>query len=318
MNPFAARAALFLLVLLSSTVAHAQQAQPEAKATPAPTTPAQPVSQPTLHANPALWLVKGPHATLYLFGTIHVLKPNVDWQTPKVLSATNSSQTLVEEVANLGDTEAMTPLIKQLGTDPDHPLSSKITKEDLAIIDTSIKQMGASGESVLEPLRPWLAGLTLSVLPMIKAGYDPQSGVDLTLAGVFKTAKKPVNGLETVEEQLHIFADMPLAQEVESLHIQLKQIDHAAADLDNTVAAWAKGDVETIAKIENDQFLKEDPSLYQKLVVQRNKAWTEKLVKLLQGEGDATTFVAVGAAHLAGPDSVQKMLQARGYTVTAQ
>jgi len=53
-------------------------------------------------------------------------------------------------------------------------------------------------------------------------------------------------------------------------------------------------------------------------VVQRNKAWTEKLVKLLQGEGDATTFVAVGAAHLAGPDSVQKMLQARGYTVTAQ
>jgi uncharacterized protein YbaP (TraB family) len=269
-----------------------------------------------VQANPALWIVKGSHATIYLFGTIHILKPGIDWHTAKVESAIAASQTLCEEVADIDNPDSLKPLINELGTDPTHPLSTKITKDDLALLDTAIKQMGAPGESVLEPLRPWLAGITLSVLPMIKAGYDPQSGVDLALSAEFKAAKKPVNGLETMEQQLHFFADMPVADEVESLHLQLKELDHATKDIDSTVAAWEKGDVETIAKIENEDFIKEYPTLYQKLVVKRNKAWTEQLVTLLKGEG--TTFVAVGAGHLAGPDSLQKMLTASGYTVTAQ
>jgi len=310
------RPAFILVLTIAAALSMAAQVpapNPAPAPTPAPAQ-AQTPAPAIVQANPALWVVKGPHATVYLFGTIHVLKPGIAWQTPKVLAATDASQSLIEEIADIDDTAAMQPLIKQLGTDPDHPLSTKISKDDLALVDSAIKQMGAPGESVLEPLRPWLAGLTLSVLPMLKAGYDPKSGVDMTLAAAFKTANKPVNGLETVEEQLHIFSDMPLAQEVESLHIQLKNLDHSTADLDSTVTAWEKGDVETIAKIENDVFIKDDPALYQKLVVQRNKNWTERLVKLLQGEG--TTFVAVGAAHLAGPDSVLKMLEARGFKIT--
>lgn len=310
------RPAFILVLTIAAALSMAAQVpapNPAPAPTPAPAQ-AQTPAPAIVQANPALWVVKGPHATVYLFGTIHVLKPGIAWQTPKVLAATDASQSLIEEIADIDDTAAMQPLIKQLGTDPDHPLSTKISKDDLALVDSAIKQMGAPGESVLEPLRPWLAGLTLSVLPMLKAGYDPKSGVDMTLAAAFKTANKPVTGLETVEEQLHIFSDMPLAQEVESLHIQLKNLDHSTADLDSTVTAWEKGDVETIAKIENDVFIKDDPALYQKLVVQRNKNWTERLVKLLQGEG--TTFVAVGAAHLAGPDSVLKMLEARGFKIT--
>ena len=310
------RPAFILVLTIAAALSMAAQVpapNPAPAPTPAPAQ-AQTPAPAIVQANPALWVVKGPHATVYLFGTIHVLKPGIAWQTPKVLAATDASQSLIEEIADIDDTAAMQPLIKQLGTDPDHPLSTKISKDDLALVDSAIKQMGAPGESVLEPLRPWLAGLTLSVLPMLKAGYDPKSGVDMTLAAAFKTANKPVTGLETVEEQLHIFSDMPLAQEVESLHIQLKNLDHSTADLDSTVTAWEKGDVETIAKIENDVFIKDDPALYQKLVVQRNKNWTERLVKLLQGE--ETTFVAVGAAHLAGPDSVLKMLEARGFKIT--
>ena len=310
------RPAFILVLTIAAALSMAAQVpapNPAPAPTPAPAQ-AQTPAPAIVQANPAHWVVKGPHATVYLFGTIHVLKPGIAWQTPKVLAATDASQSLIEEIADIDDTAAMQPLIKQLGTDPDHPLSTKISKDDLALVDSAIKQMGAPGESVLEPLRPWLAGLTLSVLPMLKAGYDPKSGVDMTLAAAFKTANKPVTGLETVEEQLHIFSDMPLAQEVESLHIQLKNLDHSTADLDSTVTAWEKGDVETIAKIENDVFIKDDPALYQKLVVQRNKNWTERLVKLLQGEG--TTFVAVGAAHLAGPDSVLKMLEARGFKIT--
>jgi uncharacterized protein YbaP (TraB family) len=297
------------------------QAQ-QTPAKPAETKPAPKPPEPKVLAHPALWTIKGPHTTLYLFGTVHLMKPNVVWNTAKVASAVSASQTLLEELADADKAESMpgpetAALIKQLGTDPEHPLSTKITKEDVALLETAMKQMGAPGESVLEPLRPWLAGLTVEVLPIMKAGYDPKSGVDIVLAGDFRDKNKPVQGLETIEQQLHFLADMSEAQEIESLHIQLKDLGHATTDLEKTMAAWEKGDDETIASIENDGIVKEDPALYQRLVVQRNKTWAEKLAQLLQNDGpDTTTFVAVGAAHLAGPDSVLKMLQAKGFTVT--
>lgn len=307
------RALIFASIVISGAHLRAQKAS---TAKPAVTS-AQ--VQPKIQANPALWVVKGPHTTIYLFGTVHLMKPNVDWHTPKIVSALASSQMLIEEIVDLDQADKMQPLIQQLGTDPSHPLSTKISKEDLAIIDSAIKQMGAPGESVMEPMRPWLAGITLSVLPIMKAGYDPKSGVDSTLASEFRESGRPIKGLETVEEQLHYFSDMPVAEEVESLHIQLKHLDTATSDLDKMVGAWQKGDDETIAHIENDSFLTEYPALYQSLVISRNKAWTEKLVKLLNADApDSKIFVAVGAAHLAGPDSVQKMLVSRGFTIERQ
>ena len=297
------------IVLATALTLHAQSPAPAA----APAAPAA-APAPTVKATPALWVVKGPKATLYLFGTIHILKPNIDWHTPAVTSALAASSSLLEEVDNVDDPNAIRPLMMQLGMDQEHPLSTKITKEDLAAIDSALKQMGAPGESAVEPLRPWLVGITLSVLPMLKAGYDPQSGVDLLLTKDFKAANKPVKGLETIEQQLHFFSDLSPTEEVSELHEQLKHLDTGTQDLDKILAAWQKGDPDTIASIENDDFRKDYPALYDKLVIARNKAWADKLATLLQGDG--TTFMAVGAAHLAGPDSVLQLLATRGFTIT--
>jgi uncharacterized protein len=302
---------LFSVVVLSWSLAlHAQQAQ--AQTAPA----AAPAGSPTVEATPALWEVKGPHATVYLFGTVHLMKPDVSWHTSKVNAAVAASQTLIEEIPDVDQPPAVQAELMQLGMDLEHPLSTKVTKDDLARIDAAAKQMGLPGESALEPMRPWMVGITLSTLPLVKAGYDPESGVDVTLAKEFRKKGKANSGLETVDQQLHFFADMPQADEVASLHVQLQHLDTAQADLETTVTAWEKGDVETIAKVENGEMRKDYPSLYQRLVVERNKAWTEKIAATLAADGpDKTVLVAVGAAHLAGPDSVQAMLAAKGYTV---
>ena len=99
-------------------------------------------------ADPAIWRVKGAHATLYLFGSVHVMKPNVEWESAKVKAALTSSDVIYLEIANLDDTAAAQPLAMQFGLDAAHPLSTKISADDVALLDTAAKSMGMPGEAM--------------------------------------------------------------------------------------------------------------------------------------------------------------------------
>ncbi len=287
--------------------------------TPAPAkdTPAAPAaSAATIEAVPALWKVKGAHGTVYLFGSVHVMKPNVHWETAKVKDALTGSDTLYLEIAGMDDDsiKAAQPEIMTLGVDQAHPLSTKISKEDVTLLDEAVKSMGIPGEQAMEPMQPWLAYLTISVVPMVKAGYDPKSGIDKLLETEAKGENKPVKGFETMSEQMHYFADMPQPMQVELLHQSLVDMPKSVAEIDNMVADWSKGDVDGISKIENDEMKTKSPELYQKLLVDRNKRFADTLAGVLKDPATGTVFVTIGAAHLAGPDSVQKMLETKGYS----
>ena len=277
--------------------------------------PAPDQSAATVEATPAIWRVQGAHGTVYLFGSIHVMRPNVDWQTAKIKDAFAASDELYVEVANLDDSSAALPVAMQLGMDPAHPLSSKISKDDVALLDKAAKSMGLPGEQVFERMQPWLASMTLSVMPMLKDGYAPKSGVDVTLLAEAKDAGKTVKGFETMAQQVHLLADLPQAEQVKMLHRDLTETDKAAAEMNEMVEAWEKGDVDTIAKLENSELEAKDPAAYQRLVVERNKNWAATLDGVLKDPATGTVFVAVGAAHLAGPDSVIRMLEKDGWKV---
>jgi len=267
-------------------------------------------------ANPALWQVKGVHGTVYLFGSVHVMKPDVVWETAKVKDALESSGTLYLEVADLGaDAQAqLQPVVMQIGMDPTHPLSGKLTKADLDLLDAALKSLGMPGEKMMEPMQPWLAYLTLSVLPAIQAGYQPDSGIDQKLLAESKGEARKVVGFETAEEQLHFLADMTQADQVLLLHQTLVDLPKSAGQMDEMVADWTRGDVDKIAAMENDEMKAKYPALYTRLLVRRNEHFADVLARLLKDPATGTVFVTIGAAHLAGPDSVQKMLEAKGYT----
>lgn len=319
MTLHAAAATLLSIAFASTSAMWAQQTPPvQPTAASSPSASAAAPSAPVVSANPALWIVKGPHTTIYLFGTVHIMRPNVDWHSAKVTAAIDASQSLMEEIPDMDKPPAIQAEVVQLGTDPEHPLSTKLTKEDVARTDAAVKQMGLPGESAFEPMRPWLVSVTLSTLPLLKAGFDPASGVDVTLAREFRAKGKSISGLETVDQQLHFLADMPQEEQVAELHEQLQHLDSAQADLLKVIDGWQKGDVDTIAAIENGDFMHDYPELYHRLVVERNARWADRIGTLLSADGPTQTiFLAVGAAHLAGPDSVQKMLATRGFTVTA-
>jgi uncharacterized protein YbaP (TraB family) len=266
-------------------------------------------------AEPALWKVQGPHATVYLFGTVHLLKSTTQWHSPKIDAAFASADTLWEEIANADDIAAAQPIIQQYGLDPAHPLSGKLDDAGKAKLAAAEAAFGLPA-SQLEPLQPWLAALTFQVLPIVKAGYDPKSGVDLALRATAVAQHKPVMGFETIDQQLHLFADLQPQLQVDYLLFMLGAADQSAGRLGELVDIWAAGDTTGLAALLNGDLFTRYPTLYRVLLVQRNRGFADKIEQLLHGSG--TTFVAVGAGHLVGPDSVQADLAKDGITAVRQ
>ncbi len=322
---FAARLAIWAGCLgMCVGIAAAQQAGPGGgKAAPAvpipapaaaPTAGAAAPTEPTVRATPAWWQIKGVHGTLYLLGSIHVMKPNVDWESPRLKATLDASDELYLEVANADDPAAALPLMLQFGTDPEHPLSTKLSKDDMTLLNATAGNMGLP----LDLMQPWLVSVMLEMVPMLKDGYDPASGIDMKMLAQSKQEQKPVKGFETASDQLHMMADVPQAEQVAMLHEQLTELDKAAAEMNDLVTAWEHGDVEKIARIDNGELATKHPAEYKRLVVDRNVRWAATLDGLLKAPGTGTVFVVVGAGHLAGPDSVLKMLEKDGYKVVRE
>lgn len=266
-------------------------------------------------AEPALWVIRDKDSTIYLFGTVHFLRPDTVWRSPKVAKALAESRELVLEVSNLDDTKAVAPLLPTYGIDRANPLSGQIGEKDRERLAAAAKALGVP-PAQLEPMRPWLAALTLSVAPLIKAGYDPNSGVERKLMADARASGLPITGFETMEQQIRFFADMPPAVQKQFLSSTLDQIDTTTGQLDRMVDAWQDADLKGLER----EFLQADMvtyrPLYETLVANRNRAWADLLKAKLAGSG--VSFVAVGAGHLVGPDSVQVELKKRGINAVRQ
>ena len=264
-------------------------------------------------AHPALWVVKDADTTIYLFGTVHLMPSDASWHSPELDRAMANSRTLYIELTD-DDPANMAALVLRHGMDAAHPLSSQLSPSEAHRLGLLANKLGVpGGMQTLNVMRPWLAALTLAVTPLLKAGLDPEHGVDKQLKAQMSGAGKPVLGLETAEQQIRFLADMPRAIELALLRSTMRDANKGTFRLTELIDAWKAGDVDSIARIGNDDMRRHEPKLYQLLLVQRNQVWATKIAAMLQQPG--TVFIAVGAAHLAGPDSVQAQLQKFGIAV---
>jgi len=260
-------------------------------------------------AEPALWAIKDRDSTIYLFGTIHVLKPDTQWRSPAIDKALNDSGDLTLEVLGADDPAAMQPLILKYGVDPVTPLSRKLSPDDLNRLRRLAQGAGVPPQT-LDVMRPWLASISLAMLPVIQAGYDPRSGVEQVVQAQMKAAGKPAASLESLDQQVRFFADMPAKVEVEMLKSTLDEAEEGPAKIDKMVAAWASGDTTALETAFVSEMKTDYADVYDVLITDRNVAWARQLKAKLDGKG--ISFVAVGAGHLVGPDSVQIQLAKLG------
>ncbi|WP_185964330.1 TraB/GumN family protein [Aliikangiella marina] len=265
---------------------------------------------------PALWKISDENSEVWLFGTIHILKPETLWQTDKIKHAFEQADTVyleapTEEITQEEMFKVMLPYIQN----PNGVmLSSLISKEAYEDLKVAVEGLGmpSSALASLEPMRPWFVAVNLSVQHLVANGYDPESGVDGILYTQAKQSGKTLRYFETIEQQIRFFGTMSANEEVAMFEAGIPDLLENQSMLDEIIKNWQRGDVEAVAKTLNEEMDK-TPTLKERLLVNRNQDWAKQIAKIMKGSGK--TFIAVGSGHLAGEGSLQAFLTAKGFEI---
>lgn len=269
-------------------------------------------AQSTADSDPALWVVKDADTTVYLFGTVHVLKPGLSWFDEAVKTAFDKSDQLVIEMVE-PDAATTQQLVQKLAINPTGPaLTQKLPADKREAYAKALADVGIPA-AALDRVDPWLAAITLSIAGLPKLGYDPNSGADKVLSAAATAAHKPVVGLETIEQQLGYFDTMPEPLQVKFLVSTIDDYRRTGEILDTMIKTWSAGDPETLGRTMNEE-LRDTPEVARILLTERNVRWADWIEKRMAQPG--TVFLAVGAGHLAGADSVQAQLAKHKLTAT--
>lgn len=252
-----------------------------AAATPAPTpAPAPVITSQRPDADPAIWVVNDADTTIYLFGTFHALDGRSEWFNDEIRTCFVRSEQLVLETVmpKAAAPVALPPMLPRV--------------------------------SSLAPSASFLASTKLAISAGKARGMKVDQGADVILRSAAEAAGKPVAGLETVEFQLRMFQAMPGAAKPASGSAQDEATKAALSQvMAHMQAAWNRGD-QRIFTAMLDRMRTTAPDNYRIMFTDRNTHWAQWIAERLQKPG--TVFVAVGAGHLAGQDSVQAKLRDLG------
>ncbi len=244
--------------------------------------PAIPATVPVIRApavvraTPALWEISDGDTKIYLFGTFHSLDGRTVWFDDRVRQAFDGSDELV--------LETIVPS----------------SREAVAAAGERVKEVGPDGKTTI---KPFIAQTQQAIGQGNALGMSVEHGADNVLRRVAENNGKPVGGLERFEDQLSQLAKIPVSAP------QTSAPAATPVSLNDLLGAWTKGDTGAFSTMLAG-FEANSPVAYRMLIADRNARWGEWIVNRLDRPG--TVFVAVGSGHLAGKDSVQQWLAARG------
>lgn len=270
--------------------------------------PACAQTPPVRSADPALWVVRDRDTTVYLFGTIHVLKPGLSWFDEAVKKAFDRSQTVVLELV-MPDPAKMQSIVVADAAMPNGPtLTERLPLAKRKQYADALAGLGLPA-TAFDRTQPWFAATNLSILPLMKLGYDPANGPEQIITAAAQQQSKPVIGLETAEQQLGYFSALSPKAQISFLTSTLDELPKVGPQMATMVDEWAHGQPDKLAA-ELNESLKDSPEVAKTLLVDRNKRWAGWIANRMRTPG--VVFIAVGAGHLAGPESVQRQLARRG------
>jgi uncharacterized protein YbaP (TraB family) len=256
---------------------------------------------------PALWKVADKDTTIWLFGTIHVLPGDVRWYAGPVASAFDGAQELVTEIPIDDAAESQAVMARKSLREDGRTMRETLTPEQRQAYEGAMASLGIPPET-FDRNDAWLAALMLTLIPLKKAGYSTESGIDAQVGMRAKARHMTNHAFETAEYQIDLFDKLPDETQRTYLGDVIEALPTVRADIDAMVEAWKSGDADHLAQLLNED--ESDPQMRKVLISDRNVAWAKWVKARLDKPG--TVFVAVGAGHLAGTGSVQDQLATAG------
>ncbi len=260
-----------------------------------------------------LWSVKSDKGTVYLLGSLHLLKADAYPLDKNIEAAYKDSKRVVFEadIDNVA-TPAFQARMLSLGLYPEgQTLSQNISKETYALLEKRLAEVGLTIEQVGR-FKPWMCALTVTALKLKRLGFDPEYGIDKYFFEKAKEDGKEKFFLENLDFQIALFSELGSVEAEALLRQTLKDLEVIETMLPDIVSAWQTGDA---ARFEADVLtsFKDYPQIYDRFLAQRNRAWAGFIEQLLAQGG--TTLVVVGAGHVVGPENLVQLLKDKKYTI---
>lgn len=265
-----------------------------------------PVAAPQSKRQFIMWKVTSPTSTVYLVGSMHLIRKDVYPLPAQVETAFAQSKALVVEINMAAlDQSKMVALVQQYGVySGEDALSNHISKQTSAELDEFCAKYGLPRAN-LEKFKPWMVSTLVALLPLQKAGADPTNGIDMHF---IKEVKPPqhIDELETPEFQMSIISSGTEQEQDVGLDYALKH----AEEVKEMEAEYLAGDMDGMMKRISDSPSK---AMIEKLLYARNPNMTAKIEGYLKG--NETVFVVVGAAHVIGDKGIAHALESKNYKV---
>jgi uncharacterized protein YbaP (TraB family) len=264
-------------------------------------------------ALPPVWVVRDHDSTLVMFGSVHLLPPGTEWRPAALRDAlTHADQVWFEAPMDQAGLSAATQAALAHAFLPEgQSLQALLSPGGRLRLQATAKSFGVP-VAQLDKLQPWYAELMIQSELFQQIGIKGSDGVEQQLwAGLSPDARRVT--LETPEEQIDFFAEAPIKEQVASLEQTLKDVPNARRDYDQLLKAWLGGDIRTLDRKVVEPLKKSSPTLYDRVVTQRNARWVKAIDARLKGKGE--TVIVVGMGHLIGPDGLPARLRAQGFQV---
>lgn len=264
----------------------------------------------------SLWELHGKHNSVYILGSIHVLRPS-DYPLPAVVQgAYAGAKSIYMEVSleELDSPEMQAELLAAAQLPEGNSLPQILGAKRYARAAALAREVGVE-LSMFDKFAPWFAAEAISQLQLMQLGFQPSSGVEMYIAERARTDGKTMAGLETVHDQIGLFTAMPLDEQTDYLLASLAEARDLPAEVNAMVRAWQHGDTAWFENQLKSDF-GSDPRLYQAFLLARNRNWVPKIEALLNG--DKNYMVIVGTAHLVGRGSVIDLLKKDGIEATQE
>ncbi|MBT3532020.1 MAG: TraB/GumN family protein [Gammaproteobacteria bacterium] len=264
-------------------------------------------------ADTSVWEVSSGSNTVYLGGTVHLLRPS-DYPLPaEYEQAYQDSSHLVFEtdISSMNDLSIQASMLQQLTYSDGRTLKTVLSEEAYTALSDYVASSGMP-MMMLDSFKPGLLISTLQVIEFQKMGFTPQ-GVDAYFNTRAIGDGKTLGQLETVQEQIGFLAEMGEGNESEFILMSLEDIDETDEMMEAMIEAWRSGDNRSLSDLFVADMQSEAPELYESLLINRNLRWIPQIEEMLRDRD--TEFVLVGAAHLVGNQGLLELLSAKGYQI---